>query len=69
MFIFLYEFILLFEKGEWFFWNDFERYEYEDEGLGLYIWKYNVEGGNYLIVSGKRLDKKMDYIYVVCMDG
>ncbi|WP_337031660.1 hypothetical protein [Paenibacillus illinoisensis] len=65
----LHELILLSEKGERLSWNDFERYEYEDEGSGLYIRKYNVEGGNHLIVSGKRLDKKTDHIYVVRMDG
>lgn len=54
----LHELILLSEKGERLSWNDFERYEYEDEGSGLY-----------LIVSGKSLDKQPDHIYVVRMDG
>lgn len=65
----LHELILLSEKEERLSWNDFERYEYEDEGSGLYIRKYNVEGGHHLIISGKSLDKKPDHIYVVRMNG
>lgn len=65
----LNELILLSEKGKRLSWNDFERYAYEDEGSGLYIRKYNVEGGRHLIVSGKSLDKQPDHIYVVRRDG
>ncbi|QOS79281.1 hypothetical protein JNUCC31_32325 [Paenibacillus sp. JNUCC31] len=57
------------EKGESLSWNDFKAYPYEDEGSGLYIRKYNVEGGHQLIISGKSLDNKPDHIYVVNKDG
>ncbi|MGC5772323.1 hypothetical protein [Paenibacillus pabuli] len=57
------------EKGGSLSWNDFKAYPYEDEGSGLYIRKYDVEGGNQLIISGKSLDKKPDHIYVVNKDG
>lgn len=57
------------EKGDSLTWNDFAAYPYEDEGSGLYIRKYNIEGGHQLMISGKSLDKKPDHIYVVNKDG
>ncbi|WP_405156936.1 hypothetical protein [Paenibacillus sp. FSL K6-0108] len=57
------------EKGDLLTWNDFAAYPYEDEGSGLYIRKYNIEGGHQLIISGKSLDKKPDRMYVVNKAG
>ncbi|MDN8588937.1 hypothetical protein Q0V21_09185 [Paenibacillus sp. 11B] len=57
------------EKGDSLTWNDFAAYPYEDEGSGLYIRKYNIEGCHQLMISGKSLDNKPDHIYVVNKGG
>lgn len=65
----LKELNVLAEKGDSLMWKDFAAYAYEDEGSGLYIRKYNIEGGHQLKISGKSLDKRPDHIYVVHKDG
>ena len=50
-------------------WDDFEEYLFEDIGSGIYIRKYNVEGGHQLLVTGKSLESPPEKIYVVDQQG
>ncbi|MFF2908388.1 hypothetical protein [Paenibacillus sp. NPDC057934] len=44
------------QKGEQLTWSDFENYPFEDIGSGLYIRKYEVEGGSHLLLSGGNIN-------------
>jgi hypothetical protein len=46
----------LVQKGKYLTWSDFEGYPFEDIGSGLYIRKYEVEGGGHLLLSGGSLE-------------
>ncbi|MBO4496462.1 MAG: hypothetical protein J5752_11485 [Clostridiales bacterium] len=50
-------------------WNDFALYEGEDIGSGLFIFRYDVENGGYLLVSGRSMDNDPEKIIFVSSDG
>lgn len=58
------ELIELCEKGKTLTWSDFENYQSEDIGSGLYILKYDIAGpeGYYIFVGGGSLDEEPCYI-------
>ncbi|WP_440109120.1 hypothetical protein [Paenibacillus sp. QZ-Y1] len=57
------------ENGDQLGWDDFAAYAYEDEGSGLYIRMFSIEGGHQLLVIGKSLDRQPDHVYVKHKDG
>ncbi|PWW38778.1 MULTISPECIES: hypothetical protein [Paenibacillus] len=57
------------EKGGKLGWNDFAAYSYQDEGSGLFVRNYSINGGHHLSVIGKSLDQQPDHVYVVHKDG
>ncbi|MFC3746122.1 hypothetical protein [Paenibacillus sp. GCM10012306] len=57
------------QKGEHLTWSDFEGYPFEDIGSGLYIRKYEVEGGNHLLLSGGSIDRAPMSINLVKTNG
>ena len=49
----LRDLILLSKKGKSLDWDDFEGYDHEDIGSGLYIWKFDIsEGEGYTLLVG-----------------
>lgn len=51
------------KKGGDLTWSDFEAFDGEDMGSGIYIMVYHVEGTDYtVVVGGGSLDRKPDYI-------
>ncbi|MDE5753667.1 MAG: dockerin type I repeat-containing protein, partial [Oscillospiraceae bacterium] len=52
-------------------WSDFESYQSEDIGSGLYILKYEItdEDGVYLYLSGESMEEKPQEIYLKSDDG
>ncbi|MFE4709866.1 hypothetical protein ACFRAM_03240 [Paenibacillus sp. NPDC056722] len=57
------------QKGEHLTWSDFEGYPFEDIGSGLYIRKYEVEGGSHLLLSGGSTDLAPMSINLVKTNG
>ena len=55
---------LVTEKGEKLTWEDFEKYQYEEIGSGMYIRKYPVgsENEHILLIKGKDLSKEPEGI-------
>ena len=59
---------LMAEKGNDLTWSDFEQYQSEDIGSGLYILRYDVEGDYELLIGGGDTSKKPDYIALIYKD-
>lgn len=57
------------QAGEDLTWEDFEDYPSEDVGSGLYIRKYEMDGGYHVLVGGGSLNTSPSYIYLVNADG
>ncbi len=52
-----------------FSWDDFSLYESEDIGSGLFVFKYELDEGGYVLVSGPSLDQKPQTIMYYRPDG
>lgn len=59
--------IELSEKGNDISWNDFEDYESEDIGSGIYVLRYEIDSRFYLIIGGSSKDEKPMYVRLVKM--
>lgn len=57
--------IELSKKGKDLSWYDFEAYDYEDVGSGLYIYSYNVEEKYHLLIGGLSTSVSPIYIRLV----
>ena len=57
------------EKGVSLNWDDFNNYSFEDIGSGVYIRKYQIEGGHQLFITGKSLKSLPEKIYIVNQNG
>lgn len=68
-FISLHELKSLSEKGTLLSWNDFDKYPFEDTGSGVYIRKYQIEGGGQLLVRGKSLEHQPEQMSIVEPNG
>ncbi len=53
------------KKGEDLTWNDFEQYNYEDIGSGLYIYHYNIDENYCLMIGGGDIQSAPMYIRLV----
>lgn len=53
------------EKGANLSWSDFERYQHEDIGSGLYIWAYDLDENWRLLIGGGGLETAPMYIQLV----
>lgn len=56
-------------KQESLSWNDFNAYVGEDIGSGLFVFKYNIVDGGYLLVSGTSLEENPQRIVYYHSDG
>lgn len=45
-------------------WDDFKEYNHDDIGSGLYIYNYPIDDNSVLLIGGKSLDEKPEYIYL-----
>lgn len=61
--------IARFKNQESFSWSDFSAYEGEDIGSGLFVFKYNLVDGGYLLVSGPSLEQEPQKIVYYYSDG
>lgn len=52
-----------------FSWDDFSIFEGEDIGSGLFVFKYEMDDGGYVLVSGSSLDQKPQTIIYYRSDG
>jgi len=50
-------------------WDDFNKYSFEDIGSGVYIRKYQIEGGHELFITGKSLKSLPEKIYIINTNG
>lgn len=57
------------QKGVSLNWDDFNQYSFEDIGSGVYLRKYQIEGGNQLFITGKSLKSLPEKIYIVNENG
>ncbi|GIO91376.1 hypothetical protein [Paenibacillus lactis] len=57
------------EKGVSLNWDDFNKYSFEDIGSGVYIRKYQIEGGHELFITGKSLKSLPEKIYIINKNG
>lgn len=64
----LNEVIALSQKGYSLTWSDFEKYEYEETGSGLYIRLYEIDGQFRLAIGGGGPDSEPMYIYLALGD-
>ena len=64
----LNEVIALAQKGYGLTWSDFEKYEYEETGSGLYIRVYEIDGQFRLAIGGGGPDSDPMYIYLAVGD-
>lgn len=64
----LNEVIALSQKGYGLTWSDFEKYEYEETGSGLYIRLYEIDGQFRLAIGGGGPDSDPMYIYLALGD-
>jgi len=64
----LNEVIALSQKGYGLTWSDFEKYEYEETGSGLYIRLYEIDGQFRLAIGGGGPDSDPMYIYLAVGD-
>jgi predicted small lipoprotein YifL len=55
------------KKGEDLTWSDFEQYDSEDIGSGLYIQRYDIDESYYLTIGGMSSDVPL-YIRLVSAD-
>ncbi|MBP1905250.1 hypothetical protein J2Z32_001878 [Paenibacillus turicensis] len=46
-------------------WNDFDRYDSKEIGSGLYILRYEIEEGYYLLIGGNHPTQKPLYIKLI----
>ena len=58
-----------FREQESFSWNEFAGFEGEDIGSGLYIFKYDLVDGGYLLVSGSSMEMEPQRIIFYHSDG
>lgn len=56
-------------KQESLSWSDFNAYVGEDIGSGLFVFKYNLVDGGYLLVSGSSLEENPQRIVYYHSDG
>lgn len=56
------------EKGS-FTWDDFSIYQGEDIGSGLFVFRYDMADGGYVLVSGPSLDQQPQTIIYYRSDG
>jgi hypothetical protein len=68
-YISLDELKILSEKGVSLNWDHLSMYSFEDIGSGIYIRKYQIEGGHQLFISGKSLKSPPEKIYIVKQNG
>ena len=53
------------KQGEDLSWQDFQNYDNEDVGSGLYILKYDINEDYYLLIGGGNKHEKPMYIRLV----
>lgn len=53
------------KKGENLSWSDFEQYDHEDIGFGLYIYAYDIDENNCLVIGGTNTQAAPMYIRLV----
>ena len=56
---------VLAQKGDDLDWEDFADYPHTDVGSGLYVYRYEIEGDLAVLVGGKSLETKPDYVNLV----
>ena len=56
-------------KGEELTWSDFEQYEGQECGSGLYILSYAIDNDYELMIGGNPTESNPMYIYLVRKDG
>ncbi|OWA34889.1 hypothetical protein B9G55_14165 [Saccharibacillus sp. O16] len=50
-------------------WDTFKKYEHKDVGSGLYLWEYEVEGGQKLQIGGADLKQAPTQVRLIDAEG